>query len=167
VGDFIKSYWAILVLLFLVGLDWVIRAPDSRSRQLTGVIEAQASEKLKNYPYKFWVMKVSGDEVSGSTNGSTAFLSTPRSFELPALKMLAVLYPEINTKNPNDPAFIAVEQLLGEVQTEARAIVLAQPGIKEVRWELDRDWLVAHGIEVPTKASIHYSPPTKPGQRHP
>ena len=80
--------------------------------------------------------------------GETAFVSTPRSFEAPAFKMLGVLYPEINTKNPNDPTFIAAEQRLGEVQTEARAIVLAQPGIKEVRWELDRDWLTAHHIDV-------------------
>ena len=51
----------------------------------------------------------------------------------------------------NDPAFIATEKLLGEVQSEASAIVMAQPGIKEVRWELDRDWLRAHFIEVPEK----------------
>lgn len=137
-----KKYWAILVLFFLVGLDWYIRAPDSRSRQLTGVIEAQASAKLKSYPYPFRVMKV---------NGETAMLSTPRNVDVPAYRMLGVLYPEINTKNPNDPAFIAAEQLLGEVQSEARAIVLAQPGIKEVRWELDRDWLAAHYIELPGK----------------
>ena len=55
----------------------------------------------------------------------------------------------MNTKNPNDPAFIAVEQLLGEVQSEASAIVLAQPGVKEVRWELDRDWPSAHHIDIP------------------
>lgn len=137
-----KKYWAILVLFFLVGLDWYIRAPDSRSRQLTGVIEAQASAKLKSYPYPFRVMKV---------NGETAMLSTPRNVDVPAYRMLGVLYPDINTKNPNDPAFIAAEQLLGEVQSEARAIVLAQPGIKEVRWELDRDWLAAHYIELPGK----------------
>ena len=45
--------------------------------------------------------------------------------------------------------FIAVEQLLGEVQSEAAAIVKAQPGVKEVRWELDRDWLSAHHIDIP------------------
>ncbi|MBI4743110.1 MAG: hypothetical protein HY777_16510 [Betaproteobacteria bacterium] len=137
-----KRYGLVLVLLFLVGLDWYIRAPDSRSRQLTGAIEAQASAKLKGYPYKFRVLKVAGE---------TAFLSTPRNVQVPAFRMLAVLYPGIDTKNPNDPAFIAVEQLLGEVQSEARAIVLDQPGIKDVRWELDREWLAAHYIEVPGK----------------
>lgn len=133
-------YWIALVLLFLVGLDWYIRAPDSRSRDLTTAIEAQASAKLKAYPYRFWVMKVEGD---------TAVLSTPRNYEVPAFRMLGALYPDINVKNQNDPAFIAAETLLGEVQSEARVIALAQPGIKNVRWELDREWLRAHQIEVP------------------
>lgn len=135
-----KKYWVILILVFLVGLDWYIRAPDATARNLSSAIEANGSAKLKAYPYKFWVMKVSG---------GTATLSTPRNFDVPAFKMLAVLYPDVNTKNANDPAFIAAERLLGEVQSEARTIVLAQPGIKEVRWELDRAWLKAHFIEVP------------------
>lgn len=137
-----KRYWAILALTLIVGLDWYIRAPDSRSRHLSDSIDAQASARLKNYPYKFRVMKV---------NGATAIMSTPRNFKVPAFKALGVLHPEINTRNANDPAFIAAEKLLGEVQSEARSIVLAQPGIKDVRWELDRDWLAAHYIEVPRK----------------
>lgn len=137
-----KRYWALLALLFLIGLDWYIRAPDSRSRELTGVIEAQASDRLKNYPYKFRVLKMEGE---------TAVMGTPRSVAVPAFKMLGVLYPGIDTKNPNDPAFIAAEQLLGQVQAEARSIVIAQPGVRDVRWELDRDWLTAHYIEVPGK----------------
>ena len=137
-----KRYWIIPLLAFLVGLDWYIRAPDSAARKLSSAIEAQGSAKLKAYPYKFWVIKV---------KDGTAYVSTPRSFDVPAFKALAVLYPDVNTKNPNDPAFIATEKLLGEVQSEASAIVKAQPGIKEVRWELDRDWLRAHFIEVPAK----------------
>lgn len=137
-----KLYWVVAVLLLLFGLDWYIQAPDSRSRELTHAIETQASPKLRAYPYKFWVMKV---------NGSTAVMSTPRNFDVPAFKALAVLYPDINTKDANNPAFIAVEQLLGQVQDEARAIVLAQPGIKDVSWELDREWLRKHFIEVPDK----------------
>ena len=135
-----KRYWFIIVLILLVLLDWYIRAPDAAARKLTSAIETQASEKLKNYPYKFHVPKFSQ---------GTAYVSTPRSVAVPAFKALAVLYPEVNTKNPNDPAFIAVEQLLGEVQSEAAAIVKAQPGVKEVRWELDRDWLSAHHIDIP------------------
>ena len=135
-----KRYWIALVLLFLVGLDWYIRAPDSHSRELTRAIETQGSEALKAYPYQFRVLKVVGD---------TAYLSTPRNTEVPAFRTLGVLFPELNTKDPNNPAFIAAQQQLGAVQSEARAIVLAQPGIKDVRWELDREWLASHYIEVP------------------
>lgn len=137
-----KKYWLILAVLFLVWLDWYIRAPDARSRELTQAIASQSSAKLKSYPYQFWVVKVVGD---------TAYLSTPRNYDVPAFKALAVLYPDLDTKDANNPAFIAAEQKLGEVQSEARAIVLAQPGVKDVQWELDRDWVSAHHIELPPK----------------
>ncbi|MCE1244643.1 hypothetical protein [Oryzomicrobium sp.] len=135
-----KRYWVVLILLFLIGLDWYIRSPDSHSRELTRAIETQGSEALKAYPYKFRVLKVVGD---------TAYLSTPRNTEVPAFKALGALFPGLNTKDPNNPAFIAAQQRLGAVQSEARAIVLAQPGVKDVRWELDREWLASHYIEVP------------------
>lgn len=137
-----KWYWAILALILIVGLDWYVRAPDSRSRRLTDSIESQASTQLKTYPYKFRVIRV---------NGGIAIMSTPRNFEVPAFKVLGVLYPDINTRNQNDPTFIAAEKLLAEVQSEARAIVLTQPGIKDVRWELDRDWLATHYIDMPRR----------------
>jgi hypothetical protein len=135
-----KRYWAILIVLFLVALDWYIRSPDSRARALTAAIETQASDHLKNYPYHFWVMRV---------DGSTAVISTPRNFDVPAFKVLAVLYPKIDTSDPNNPDFVAAEQQLAAAQMEARAIVLTQPGIKDTRWELDKQWLSSHFIEVP------------------
>lgn len=135
-----KKYWIIVVLIFLVGLDWYIRAPDGTSRQLTSAIETQGSEKLKGYPYKFRVLKFSE---------GTAYVSSPRSFAVPAFKALAVLYPDLNTKNPDNPEFIAAQKLLAEVQSEAGAIVQAQPGVERIRWEIDRDWLSAHHIDVP------------------
>ncbi len=136
----IKSWqWILLVIALLVALDWAIRRPDARSRELNDIITSQASERLRNYPYQFQVLRVEGD---------TAVMTTPRNFDVPAFRMLGVLYPNINVKDPNNPEFIAVERLLGQVQDEAKDIILAQPGIKGVRWELDRDWLRRQGIEV-------------------
>lgn len=137
----IKSWqWVAIVLVLLVAIDWAIQRPDQRTRELNRALESQASQKLKDYPYQFRVFRV---------EGATAVMSTPRNFDVPAFRMLGVLYPEINVKDANNPAFIAVERLLGQVQDEAKDIVLAQPGIEQVRWELDKPWLHRQGIEAP------------------
>jgi len=132
--------WVLIVIALLVLLDWAIRRPDSRSRELNDVLQSQASPQLKNYPYQFHVLRV---------EGSTAVMATPRNFQSPAFRFLAVLYPEINVKDHDNPAFIAVEKKLGQVQDEARAIVLAQAGIKDVSWELDKEWLRRNHVVVP------------------
>lgn len=139
----IKSWhWVLIVIVLLVALDWVIQRPDPKARELNDILIAQASQKLKSYPYKFHVIRV---------EGKTAVMSTPRNFDSPAFRMLGALYPDINVKDANNPAFIAVERLLGQVQDEARDIVLGEPGISDVRWELDKNWLRRQGIEVPEK----------------
>ncbi|WP_150430040.1 hypothetical protein [Dechloromonas sp. CZR5] len=134
--------WVLVVLALLAAVDWAIQRPDPRTRELNRMIETQASQKLREYPYQFHVIRVEGD---------TAVMSTPRNFDVPAFRMLGVLYPDINVKDHNNPAFIAVERLLGQVQDEAKDIVLAQPGIRQVRWELDKNWLQRKGIEMPLK----------------
>jgi hypothetical protein len=139
----IKSWqWIVIVLVALGVLDWAIQRPDPRTRELNDILQREASPRLKDYPYQFRVLRV---------EGSTAVMTTPRNFESPAFRMLGMLYPDINVKDANNPAFIAVEHLLGQVQDEAKDIVLAQPGIDEIRWELDKRWLHAKGIEVPDK----------------
>ena len=139
----IKSWqWALLVLALLVALDWAIRRPDGRTRELNSVIQMQASPQLKNYPYPFHVLRV---------EGGTAVMGTPRNFDMPAFRCLGAMYPDVNVRDHDNPAFIALERTLGQVQDEAKAIVLAQPGISDVKWELDREWLRRHHIAVPDK----------------
>jgi hypothetical protein len=132
--------WIVVALLALTAISWLVHRPDARARQLNDAIEAQASPQLKAYPYQFRVLR---------TEGNTAVMSTPRNVDVPAFRMLGALYPDIDVKNPNDPAFVAAEQTLAAVQSEARSIVMSQPGITSVRWELDAQWLAAHSIDVP------------------
>jgi hypothetical protein len=132
--------WLLIALALAFVADWLIQRPDSRARDINAVIEAQGSEALRNYPYHFRVIRVAGD---------TAVLSTPRNVSVPAFRFLGIIHPEIDVKNPNDPAFVAIEKELAAVQTEVRDLVQAQPGIKRVQWELDKAWLAKHGIDVP------------------
>lgn len=138
-----KFVWIVAVIAALVALDWFIRAPDSRARDLTAAIAAQGSAELKAYPYQFHVLKVEGD---------VAFVGTPRSPDVPAAWMIAVVRPQVNVKDASDPGFVAAQKELSAIQAEAQQIVASQPGIKSVRWKIDRDWLTKHGIDVPASA---------------
>lgn len=135
-------HWALLALVLFFTADWAIRRPDSRARELNQVLEATASEPLKAYAYPFRVLRV---------EQGMAVMGTPRNFDVPAFRVIAVLYPNINVKDPNNPAFVEAQQTLAARQTEARLIVSAQPGIKGVKWELDKTWLGTHGIELPVR----------------
>eukprot|EP00825_Cyclidium_porcatum_P010813 TRINITY_DN15529_c0_g1_i1.p1 TRINITY_DN15529_c0_g1~~TRINITY_DN15529_c0_g1_i1.p1 ORF type:complete len:129 (-),score=14.32 TRINITY_DN15529_c0_g1_i1:56-442(-) len=69
----IKSWhWVLIVIVLLVALDWVIQRPDPKTRELNDILTKQASQKLKDYPYKFHVIRV---------EGKTAVMSTPRNFD--------------------------------------------------------------------------------------
>jgi hypothetical protein len=133
-------HWILLLLVLIFLADWLLQRPDSRARSLNEAIEAKASEHLKRYPYAFRVLRMEGE---------TAVMATPRNAAVPALRFIAVIHPEINVHDRNDSAFIDAERALAAAQSEARDIVQAQPGVTSVRWELDRHWLAAHGIEVP------------------
>lgn len=133
-------HWLVLAAVIAFVADWWVQRPDSRARDINAVIEAQGSAALHNYPYHFRVLRVSGD---------TVVLATPRNVSVPAFRFLGVIHPEIDVKNPNDPAFIAAEKELAAVQTEVMNLAKAQPGIKRVQWELDKAWLAKNGIDVP------------------
>lgn len=135
------AYWQWITLVVILALvaDWIVKRPDSRTSDINAAIEAKGSDRLKNYPYRFRAVRVSGE---------TAVLTTPRNFQVPAFRFIGAIHPEINVKNANDPAFIAAETELGLVQSEVAAIAAAQPGIRLIQWELDKPWLASHGVDV-------------------
>ena len=135
--------WIVLVLVLFTVVSWYVHRPDDRARQLNDILEATGSPQLKSYAYEFRVLR---------TEGATAVMSTPRNFDVPAFKMLGVLYPNLDVKNQNDPDFIKAEKALADAQFEAMTIVRTQPGINNVRWELDASWLRSHSIDVPDNA---------------
>lgn len=134
------AHWLGIAIALAFLVDWLVQLPDSRAREINAAIEAKGSAALRNYPYRFRALRVTGN---------TAVLSTPRNVNVPAFRFLGIIHPEIDVKNPNDPAFIAAEQELAAVQTEVMNIARAQDGIKGVQWELDKAWLAGHGIDVP------------------
>lgn len=133
---------AVKILFVIIGLGliyWFGLRTDPAVQALNQAIQGKGSSELRNYPYAFRVLRLDKE---------VAVMVTPRSPEVPVYRMIAALYPNLAGKAPNDPDFIAAQKALAQVQSEARQIVLDQPGVSSVKWELDRNWLIAHGISL-------------------
>lgn len=104
---------------------------------LNSAIEIRGSAELKAYPYAFRVWTL---------EGGVATMGSPRSPKMPVYRMIRAIDPTLSGKSPDNPDFVAAEKAMAKAQWEARAIVLAQPGVTEVKWELDRNWLISRQV---------------------
>jgi hypothetical protein len=93
--------------------------------------------QLADYPYQFRLRDF---------RDGVAVISTPRSPDFPAYSFLQVIHPKLAGKAQDDPEMIAAQQDLIDHQKRAMGLMLAQPGVKSVDWELDVKWLADHGI---------------------
>ena len=126
-------------ILFLGAIYWFGLRTDPGVEALNQALNEIGSPALRNYSYSFRVI---------SLEGGSAVMGSPRSFDVPVYRMIGALHPNLSGKAPNDPDFIAAEKELAQMQSEARTIVLRQPGVIGVKWELDRNWLIAHNIQI-------------------
>lgn len=130
---------ALAVVLAVAAVYWFGLRSDPRVVALNQAIQANGSTALREYPYPFKVSRM---------EGAIAVMNTPRSPAVPVYRMIGAIDPALSGKSPDNPDFIAAEKKLAQVQSEARQIVLAQPGVTEVKWELDKNWLISHQIPV-------------------
>lgn len=129
---------AILSLVLALGaIYWFGLRTDPGVAALNRALDS-GSQAMRNYPYTFRVVRIEAE---------TAVMATPRSFKVPVYRMIAAIHPNLAGKAPTDPDFVAAEKELAQVQSEARQIVLDQPGVSAVKWELDQNWLLAHNIQ--------------------
>lgn len=129
-----------VALLGIVAIYWFVFRTDPKVAALNHALEQQASPALKAYPYQFRVLNF---------KQGIAEMSTPRSEAMPVTLMIGAIDPSLAGKDPSDPDFVAAEKKIGLLQAEARGIVISQPGVKQVTWKLDDEWLTDHGISTP------------------
>jgi len=135
---FTRNYSIVLGLILLVVLGgWLKSAWQPRVWEINEKLAADPV--LAQYPYPFRLRAL---------RDGVAVLSTPRSPEFPAIRFLAVIQPELANKDQDDPAMIAAQQALIEHQRHAQALLLAQPGVTRVDWELDTQWLASRGVHI-------------------
>ena len=136
--NFTRNYSIGLIGAALVLLGfWLYSLWTPRVWELNDVLEAEPV--VATYPYAFRVTEFSD---------GIATLSTPRSFNFPAVRFLPILEPELANLAQDDPRMVAAQQRLIDAQKRAMELVQAQPDVRGVRWELDIAWLADHGIQV-------------------
>jgi hypothetical protein len=138
-----KRILQVLYVVFLLGaVYWFGLRTDPRVDVLNQSLQQSGSRELQEYPYPFKVVRLEG------VDGEIAVMGTPRSPVVPVFRMIGAIYPNLSGKSPMHPDFIAAEKELAKIQSEARQIVISQHGVGSVKWELDKNWLIAHNIQL-------------------
>ncbi len=135
-----KIYTGILLLVVLAFAGHWLYTWVGQMNSPLGKLNAKlaADPELAAYPYPFRVMRIDGD---------TAVMTSPRSADFSVLRFLDIVHPELKGGDPNSAPLIAAQKELAHAQKRAKKTVLAEPGIKHIKWELDKPWLRRHGIE--------------------
>lgn len=137
---FTRIYSLVLGGIALVLLAfWIKSAWQPMVWNLNKVLKNDAI--IAEYPYQFRVRNF---------KDGVATISTPRSFDVPAIRFLEIIHPNLANKAQNDPEVEAAQQDLIDHQKRAQGLILAQPGVESVTWMLDTQWLADHGVQVPT-----------------
>ena len=135
---FTRNYSIFLGLVVLGLLLWVF-SEDPQVTELNELLDSDAG--IAAYPYRFRVF---------SLQDGVAVMGTPRSAEFPAFRALEILYPGLGGRDQDDPDLMAGQLEMARIQERARTLVLESGKVKQVRWELDSNWLTRHGISADT-----------------
>lgn len=130
-----KIYAAILasiclsiLLAWLVTLDFRVGEIDSMLKQ---------DSQISSYPYPFRALEI---------QGNTAVMSSPRSREMPAVRFISLIRPDLKNLNEQHPKLIEAQQELAAVQSKVRKLVLSREDIDRVNWRIDKEWFAGRGI---------------------
>jgi hypothetical protein len=136
--SFTRNYTIILgFILFGLFAWWISSAWQPRIWEINEQLESDPM--LSNYAYQFRLLDL---------QDNVATLSSPRSFDVPAMRFLEIVQPDLAGKTQDDPAMIQAQQDLIDHQKRAQGLVLALPDVKRVDWRLDVQWLADHGVHV-------------------
>lgn len=130
--------YALVLLGLILGLVALALYEPPVVRELNDKLEQDSL--VNSFPYAFRVVRV---------EGNTAVMSTPRSSAVPVERVLGILFPEVAGQPGDSPVFQAAQERLATTQKRAYKLVMDDPRIRRIQWELDRDWLMQHGITLP------------------
>ncbi len=134
---FTRNYLIFLGLVAAAVLGAWLATRDSRVGDINEILETD--EQLSGYAYPFRVMALSNGEAQ---------LSTPRSFQVPVIRFLGIIHPELQGKPQDHPGVVAAQEELVLHQKRAGKLVQDQPDVRTIRWVLDEAWYADRGLRL-------------------
>ena len=132
---FTRNYLIVLGGIVVLVLGAWVASWDWRAGEINGLLEEDPL--VASYPYSFRVLAV---------DNGVARVSSPRSYEVPVMRFLALIRPELNGKAQDAPEMMTAQAELVKVQKRVEQIVRGQPDVRSVHWVLDRQWYSDRGI---------------------
>ncbi len=133
---FTRNYSIVLGSIILLFIAYALyENPDVSD--LNDLLEEDKA--IASYLYQFRVLRVS--------NG-IATMSSPRSAAFPVYRVLGLLNPYLANRSQDDPDLMKAQDELADVQKRAQKIVIESASVNRVVWELDKNWLSQHGVQV-------------------
>lgn len=117
-----------LLLAWLMTLDFRLGEIDAMLTQ---------DSQIASYPYTFRALDI---------KGNTAVLSSPRSREMPAVRFIGLIRPDLKNLSEQHPKLIEAQKELATIQSKVRKLVLGREDIDRVEWRIDKEWFADRGI---------------------
>jgi hypothetical protein len=130
-----KIYAGVLGGILLLGLIAWLMSLDFRLGEIDEML--REDPQIAAYPYPFHVLQITG---------TTAYVSTPRTNAVPAVRFLGMIKPSLNNKSDQDPQVIAAQKELGAIQGKVRKLILNRDDIEKVSWRIDKEWYASKGV---------------------
>lgn len=149
-------YWLLGCVYISLFIGFVFFKQDYKAQALNTLL--QQDKTLSRYPYTFRVLKV---------EASVAVMASPSSSQVSVSYALPLIYPHLSYLSADDPEIIKAQQSLADHQAIAAELVRAQSDITSIRWQIDKAWFSAHGIEVEKLCNTQALPPQQTQQTTP
>jgi hypothetical protein len=62
--------------------------------------------------------------------------------------MIGAIYPKLGDRPVDDPEYLRAQQSVADHQARVNRLVLDDPEVSSIRWQLDETWLDRHGIQL-------------------
>lgn len=132
---FTRNYLIFLGLIVVAILTAWASTWNRRIGEINDLLASDAD--LSGYVYQFRVVEL---------NNGVARISTPRTYEVPVIRFLGIVNPQLQGKPQDDPAVVTAQEELVRHQKRAAELVQEQSDVSSIRWVLDKDWYLERGL---------------------